>query len=92
MHSTGTDNGMGKKFDGGSGGAGGAGGRCITCCGGSTTFVVWVGGFIAGGQELKALTIHGACIRGGGKCIMCCGGFVILVVFTGGYITGGQGL
>ena len=50
MHSTGTDNGMGKKFDEGGGGAGGAGGRCITCCGGSTNFVVWVGGFIAGGQ------------------------------------------
>ena len=31
MHSTGTDNGMGKKFDEGGGGAGGAGGRCIMC-------------------------------------------------------------
>ena len=39
MHSTGTDNGMGKKFDED---GGGAGGKCITCCGGSTTFVVWV--------------------------------------------------
>lgn len=52
MHSTGTDNGSGKKFDEGSGGGGGAGGRCITCCGGSNTFVVWIGGFIVGGQGL----------------------------------------